>query len=61
MYSAAENPVFLHIIRPKMASYMYFEISGRARVLYRSLAFVISVMKMLRRAVEICPAVHEMW
>ena len=25
MYSASENPVFLHIIRPKMAYYMYLE------------------------------------
>lgn len=29
MYPVTENPVFLHIIRLKMAGYMYFEISAR--------------------------------
>lgn len=31
MYSAAENPFFLHIIRTKMASYMYFLNFGQGK------------------------------
>ena len=31
MYSAAENPVFLHIIRTKMAGYMYFLNFGQGK------------------------------